>query len=294
MPSQTLCTRRGASRVAALLTAASLFAVLLAAAALGQDPSPAPLVSGNAGNEKNQRYSLLGTFYLELDGKKIDQARLYHSTGRGAVLVRSPGISTPFQLKPQGRLVEVFAAEDLVEYPDGTVEIPPEAAPVSTGNFTLDAASAPVFTVAGRTGRLVAKPPLLGLNTRASLLSYDPSYGLKATYYQPTPEYLDILRRTSEPVRVRVFLGTWCSVCSELVPHILRVEEKLAGSKISFEYYGLPADYNDPEAKRLDVSQVPTGILYRGDREIARIVQWSWRFPDMALVNSLSAQAPAP
>jgi hypothetical protein len=71
------------------------------------------------------------------------------------------------------------------------------------------------------------------------------------------------------------------------------VEDELKGSKVKFEYFGLPHDMNDPEAKRLKVSGVPTGIVYVNGKEAGRITGNSWSTPETSLNTILGAAAGA-
>ena len=95
-------------------------------------------------------------------------------------------------------------------------------------------------------------------------------------------------------MRVQIFFGSWCPHCTTYVPHVIKVEEQLKGSKIQFVYYGLPqgnAMSKDPEAKRLDVDQVPTGVVFVGGKEVGRIKGDGWRHPEATLKNMLEVGA---
>ena len=73
-----------------------------------------------------------------------------------------------------------------------------------------------------------------------------------------------------------------------MVPRIMKLAEKLEGSKISFDFYGLPRGIvSDPEATRVDIHAVPTGVIYREGREIGRIEGAGWKVPELALNNLL-------
>ena len=46
------------------------------------------------------------------------------------------------------------------------------------------------------------------------------------------------------------------------MPLLLKVEQELAGSKIRFDYYGLPSGFGkEPEAVKYGIGGVPTAIL---------------------------------
>src|SRR6185312_12098973 len=52
---------------------------------------------------------------------------------------------------------------------------------------------------------------------------------------------------------------------------LLKVEDQVQNPKLRFEYFGLPRDFNDPEAKKAGIHSVPTGIVYVNGREAGRI-----------------------
>src|SRR5947199_92635 len=77
------------------------------------------------------------------------------------------------------------------------------------------------------------------------------NYARRAQAYQPNTQAIDSLR-AMPPATVRVFFGSWCPHCRENVPHLLKVEDALRGSKIRFEYFGLPQEHlaDVPQAKQ--------------------------------------------
>jgi len=97
------------------------------------------------------------------------------------------------------------------------------------------------FTYDGKHVSLDPKPPLLGLHTAAELLAHDPAYARNAAEYHPGPTAIATLRAATAPVTVRVLFGSWCPYCKLHVPNMLRVEEELAGSNVTIEYFGLPS-----------------------------------------------------
>jgi thiol-disulfide isomerase/thioredoxin len=88
---------------------------------------------------------------------------------------------------------------------------------------------------------------------------------------------------------VKIYFGSWCPHCREHVPFLLRVEDEVKNPKIQFQYYGLPRDFNDPEAKRLAIKSVPTGIIYVGGREVGRLAGAGWSTPEVLLSKILAA-----
>jgi thiol-disulfide isomerase/thioredoxin len=268
----------------AILLAASLsgLAVSFVRDAHAQQPVQSSPVSPS--------FRQIGLYSLEIDGKPAPDAAFFHSQATGSIVIRTSMLPTLVELQPRGRILETYAPDAYHRNTNGTIDRLPRAKAILTSTFEL-VDSLPQFELDGRKVVVKDKAPLLGPQTAQDLVEHDPTYGLRGKLYQPTPEYIDALRQFPEPVTVRVFFGNWCSVCSELMPNVLRVEEELAGSKIRFEYYGIPRSFDDAEAQRLQVKQLPTGIVFVGGQEVRRIVGHSWRFPDMSLRNALGQAA---
>lgn len=237
--------------------------------------------------ERSLTFKPIGLYQLELDGVLDKEARVYHSAGLGTILVRSPQISRIVELVPRGRQMQAFAEKSFFRNVDGTWEKLPNEQPLEVGSFDLNGDLAS-FTVEGRRVAFVKKPPLLGPQDRAGLIEHDPTYGERSKAYEPIAQYIDLLKRVDDEVEVRIFFGSWCSVCAEFVPHVLATEAALADSKVKFTYHGLPQSFDDAEAKKLGVTSVPTGIIFQNGEEVGRASGYSWQYPSMTVVNTLS------
>jgi thiol-disulfide isomerase/thioredoxin len=98
-------------------------------------------------------------------------------------------------------------------------------------------------------------------------------------------------------VKVRVFFGSWCPVCKQRVPYLLAVEEALEGSRVAFEYLGLPlapAAWKDPEVVRLKVTTVPTAIILVDGKAVGRLVNQDWSTPEVELARIVGGAAKKP
>jgi thiol-disulfide isomerase/thioredoxin len=237
------------------------------------------------GTPRDPRFWPIGSYSLELDGEAVE-AEFFHSAGLGTILIRTPELSHWVELQPRGRSVTLLGPEAVHRNVNGTYD--KLATPLGTpaGTFEL-VDQLPRFTVEGRLAELRQRPHLLGPRTADEILEHDASYRIRADAYQPQGDYLQRLQQVRQPVLVKVIFGTWCSVCAELLPHVIKVEELLGDTPIRFEYHGVPQNFDDPEARRLGVRSTPTGIVYVEGQEIQRITGYSWRFPDLALHNAL-------
>lgn len=71
----------------------------------------------------------------------------------------------------------------------------------------------------------------------------------------------------SAPVVLVEFFATWCPHCRHMMPVVADVKERVNGMA---EIYQLDIDKNSELADAVDISTVPTFILYRGGREVWR------------------------
>jgi thiol-disulfide isomerase/thioredoxin len=174
----------------------------------------------------------------------------------------------------------------VVRQKDGTVDLLADADLAPQGKFQVQGEKIS-FTSEGKPAQLVPNPPLLGLKKNADLKAHNPEYRHTAQNYSPNPAAVAVLKKQAQPVNVRVFFGSWCPHCRQHVPLLLKVEDQLAGSKIHFEYYGLPRDFKDPEAKRLKIASVPTAVITANGRELGRLEPSDWDSPETSLSKVL-------
>ena len=270
---------RTAKPSASNTVAVSLLAVLsfglLCAAALGQQPAQA-----------SKSYSELGSYFLKLDGERAP-SRFFHSAALGTILIEIPQLGKLVELNPRSRSVQAFLPEHFSVNPNNTWDRLTTAKPVLTTKFEI-IETLPSFEIDGHKAQVVPKPDMLGEYDRAKLITANPGYGARAALYRPFDYHLDRIKTVIQPMVVKVFFGSWCAVCFNKLPNMVRVEEALADAPVEFQYYGLPRGFDDPEAKRSGVNSVPTAIVYVGGVEIGRIKGSGFSYPDMSIANMLS------
>jgi thiol-disulfide isomerase/thioredoxin len=229
-------------------------------------------------------FELTGDWVLEIGGKPAGKAELYFAKGVPAFLIVAPELSSPTLIVPRERTVNTVSFMKLAKR-GNTIDILADAAVQPVARFVNEGDEVR-FTLDGKSMVMKPRPHLLGSQNLASMLDYSPEYRRKAAAYRPDAAAWRRSRSRRQPVKVRVYFGTWCPFCSQHVPHLLRVAEELAGSKVSFEFYGMPQGQgfsNDPVAKRDDVHSVPTGIVYVGGKEAGRIEGGEWSKPEVTL-----------
>jgi len=227
-----------------------------------------------------------GDWILVIDGVEKPKAKIYDSQRAGALLVRSADLDSPVLIDIAGRSVATLDLLKVYERPDGAVDLLADAVLAPAGTFDVVDRTSARFTLAGHEVVLKPHPWLLGAHNGVEVLDSSIGYQWRAKRYEPNAEAIAHLRKlkVKGDVRVLTFFGSWCPHCKEHLPLLLKTEQRLAGSKIHFDYYGLPSGFvGEPEATKWDVSGVPTAIVLVDGKEVGRIPNASWSSPEMAL-----------
>lgn len=264
------------SRVLALTAA---LAIVGAAAPLAAQPTPDPMFQG---------FEPVGTFMLSIDGQPASGAEIYQSERAGAILVISPGLDAPVLVNLRSRRAQTVGLMSLAKRPNGAIDILADAPiqPLAALEVSGDGVS---FPYQGKTVALNNRESLTGRQSAEALTEYDPAYAREAQSYEPNRSLVAELEKLSTPVRVQVFFNSKCGICKQMVPRIIKLDHTLDGSKVTFDYYGVPDSYQDPELEKKDVHGVPTGIVYVKGKEVGRIVGNDWRIPELAIKNVLKS-----
>lgn len=237
--------------------------------------------------QKLEGFKPIDDYQLMLGGEEAREARIY-SNPTPAILVVSKELGSPVVLWPRTRAVESINTMKLAKGEAGALDIYPDPVIATHPVFAVQGLEVR-FSVNGNDAVLRPRPALTGLYGPTGLRENSAKYADRANYYEPSADVLDKLRGDGRDVRVRVFFGTWCPACGQMVPRILKVAERLEGSRLEFEFYGLPKGFaGEPEAEAYDVHSVPTGVVFVEGREAGRIAGTDWRSPEAAIHQILS------
>jgi len=284
MNDTSLPTRRASGPARAKAKAAALLAVfvVLAASAAGQR-MPADNVFRD--------FQRTGDYVLVINGKQVT-ADIYQSQRAAALLVISSSFLSPVLLSPGLGVAQTVNLMKVNKKPDGSIDLLADAILTTQGAIDLQDEEVH-FKADGISATLATTPPLLGLRRVDEVTAHNPEYLPRAASYAPNPQALAALKKEQRPLTVRIFYGSWCPHCREMVPHAIRLEQLLKGSRIHFEYFGLPPRFGgDPAALKHNIKTVPTGIVYINGKEIGRINNTAWSAPETTLVAILSGKAP--
>ncbi len=112
--------------------------------------------------------------------------------------------------------------------------------------------------------------------TWEKMLATSPEWQEKYEQYQPEPDMIDALKaKIARDVSIVVYLGLWCEDSRDNVPLFIKILDRL-GSGIPVRYFRVPRKANSGikyYSEELKIERVPTFIIYRGNREIGRIVE---------------------
>jgi thiol-disulfide isomerase/thioredoxin len=154
--------------------------------------------------------------------------------------------------------------------------------------------SALVLDRDGTTMSLVPTPPVLGDRTLDQVLAQLPEYRRSAGRYSPDAKAVSSLRAVQQPTEMVVFFGSWCSHCEQVVPKLVRVLQDAGNGKLRVTFHGVPppGEGEDRLADREGVRALPTLIVRRDGKEIARMAEHGWDTPEVELVKLVVAPAP--
>lgn len=94
--------------------------------------------------------------------------------------------------------------------------------------------------------------------------------------FKPDPVVVGKFLNISRPFHIICILGTWCSDSREGVIPFLRTLDSANNSNLSITLYAVDRQKHDPfeTAKKYDVDRVPTFIIFSGNKEIGRMIEF--------------------
>jgi len=274
MTSDPACAARRRS-IALLWVGVVLLGLLWSAAPAQADDPIHPLL---------REFFRTGRYALYISAKEQRKARIFHSRRAGAFLILDSDYGRALLIEPRVKKVVALSADEVAQRPDGGMDVVADATFEDLGGFRLERRDV-LINVKGLTARLQPRKYLLGLHEAADLTLHTPEYERKGRRYRVRASEIRRLKAFPADVRVRVFFGSWCHTCARLLPRVLKVGNALSDSKIEFEYYGLPpvpAMGRDLEARRHQITHIPTALVYVGGKQVGRINSIGLSCPEAA------------
>jgi thiol-disulfide isomerase/thioredoxin len=265
---------------------ALLVVALLASLALRP---PRPLAGqGNPADAAMRDFQRISDYVLSINGKDAP-CEIYQSQSAAALLVISSALPSPVLLSPAQGAAETVNLMKVEKKPDGSIDLLAGAVMALQGPIEFQGEEVG-FKAEGRNALLKPTPPLLGMHRVEEVTAHNPEYLPRAAAYAPNPQAVAALRKEQRPVTVRIFFGSWCPHCREMVPHAIKLEQQLKGTSIHFEYFGLPPRFGtEPAARNNAITGVPTGIVYVTGKEVGRLLGTTWTTPETTLLTILTS-----
>lgn len=93
--------------------------------------------------------------------------------------------------------------------------------------------------------------------------------------YTTNVETVDALKPAMKDIRLKVFMGTWCSDSQYSIPALYKILDQLEFDFNNLELITVDRNKTTPEKheRNLDLQFVPTIILYKDGKEMHRIVE---------------------
>ena len=248
-----------------------------------------PLRSASGDSGPWREFYPTGEYVLFVGDQLDENAVIHHSERAAAYLVTSDRLERAVLILPRTRCVEAIAADEMEAREDGGIDIKKRAMPCSLGRFRIEGSNI-IFRIGSETASLRQKPPLEGGHLREGVLRHSPQYERQADVYEPDPAMIEAIKRGGKQARIQIFFGSWCSFCKRFIPYVLKVEEQLEDTELSFEYFGLPAPpaaWSSDMATQMGIKKLPTGIIFIDDREVGRVIGTEWVTPERALARIL-------
>ncbi|MBS1624145.1 MAG: thioredoxin family protein [Bacteroidetes bacterium] len=117
---------------------------------------------------------------------------------------------------------------------------------------------------------------LIGTTQRTAL--HDPAFAWfdrGYTAYKPTAAPLSVIKGQAASLHIEIFGGTWCDDTQQLLPRFYKVADAagITDAHITLHLVGRDKTTKDGSAARFKITNVPTFIVLKGDKEIGRITE---------------------
>jgi thiol-disulfide isomerase/thioredoxin len=114
-----------------------------------------------------------------------------------------------------------------------------------------------------------------GVMTVGELWQTMPVWKAIADHYEPDEKTVERLRAVAEPVKLQVVMATWCGDSKRHVPRLIKAVERANNPNVTIEIVGVGPDFESPMdfVQQQSITNVPTVIVRRGEKEVGRYVE---------------------
>jgi len=116
---------------------------------------------------------------------------------------------------------------------------------------------------------------VIGRIKSEELLRHFPEYRRNYLNYYPDSSAVRFLQSWSPPVKILLFIGTWCSDCRREVPKLFKTLDMAKNSQIKLDIVAIDRGKRDAEnlMGKYGIRYVPTFVILYRQREVGRIVE---------------------
>lgn len=113
----------------------------------------------------------------------------------------------------------------------------------------------------------------VGVITKQALLAQDKRFAEPYQQFLLTPQDVKTIKSWSSDIHIEVFFGTWCHDSQREVPRFLKIFTQ--NQQVPIKLFALDYQKSDPsgQAKIKGIVYTPTFIIYRGNKELGRIIE---------------------
>ena len=209
-------------------------------------------------------------FEVLLGDKPVPQAVCYNTGGVAGMLILVPEIGRPLFARMADR--KVLAVNPAGVRAEGeSLVVAPSAYGEPVADWLTDEGSSR-FTLAKKEWTVRERPIARGRLSLPDVLDSSPGFRAPMLAYTPDEESVKFLASYPRPVELRVFFGSWCHVCEQALPGLMRVLADAKNKNLHPVFMGMPREFKaEPTAVSAHVAKLPTLIVSVQGREVGRI-----------------------
>lgn len=93
--------------------------------------------------------------------------------------------------------------------------------------------------------------------------------------YEPNPEVVEQLQKLTDDIKITIFMGTWCEDSQHQVPRFYKILKLISFDFNKVTLITVDRSKKTPEHLEdgMNITNVPTFIIYRNEKEVQRIVE---------------------
>ena len=119
---------------------------------------------------------------------------------------------------------------------------------------------------------------LIGIHTKSDFLKPPYAGWFNENYndYKPDQNVVNALKNHLKDVKIKAFMGTWCSDSQHEVPRFFKLMEQAGFDFKNLTLVAVNRDKETPDHLEagMNITNVPTFIFYKNGKEIGRFVEY--------------------